>query len=106
MPEEKFNVFLWQQQAVQPVARIQKKNVALVVCVLIDFVMSELVYLLVVVQILEVCKILILFCLLCLGGAVLSAAVHRGSLELPTGCIKHWTSEGNTSSVVFMLYIF
>ncbi|XP_033367701.1 protein ELYS-like isoform X2 [Parus major] len=30
--------------------------------------------------------------------AVLSAAVQTGSLELLTGCIKHWTSEEQPSS--------
>lgn len=36
----------------------------------------------------------------------MSAAVQTGSLELLTGCIKHWASEGNTSYVVLTLYIF
>ena len=36
----------------------------------------------------------------------MSAAVQAGSLELLTGCIKHWTSEGNASYVVLMLRIF
>jgi len=38
--------------------------------------------------------------------AVLSAAVQAGSLALLTGCIKRWTSEGNTSCGVFMLCVF
>lgn len=37
---------------------------------------------------------------------MLSAAVQTGSLELLTGCIKHWTSEGNAASIVFMLCLF
>lgn len=36
----------------------------------------------------------------------MSAAVQTGSLDLLTGCIKHWTSEGNSSYVVFVFYIF
>lgn len=38
--------------------------------------------------------------------AVLSAAVQTGSLDLLTGCIKHWTSEGNAPSIVSMLCLF
>lgn len=37
---------------------------------------------------------------------MLSAAVQTGSLELLTGCIKHWTSEGNAPYTVFMLCLF
>lgn len=34
---------------------------------------------------------------------MLSAAVQTGSLELLTGCIKHWTCEGNAACIVFLL---
>uniref|UniRef100_A0A8C5T0V1 ELYS protein n=1 Tax=Malurus cyaneus samueli TaxID=2593467 RepID=A0A8C5T0V1_9PASS len=37
--------------------------------------------------------------------AVLSAAVQTGSLELLTGCIKHWTSEEQPSSAVNLRFI-
>lgn len=38
--------------------------------------------------------------------AVLSAAVQTGSLELLTGCIKHWACEGNAACLVFILCLF
>uniref|UniRef100_A0A8C3GSH7 Uncharacterized protein n=1 Tax=Corvus moneduloides TaxID=1196302 RepID=A0A8C3GSH7_CORMO len=37
--------------------------------------------------------------------AVLSAAVQTGSLELLTGCIKHWTSEEQPSSAVNLRFV-
>ncbi|XP_074393384.1 protein ELYS [Zonotrichia albicollis] len=37
--------------------------------------------------------------------AVLSAAVQTGSLDLLTGCIKHWTSEEQPSSAVNLRFI-
>ncbi|XP_069706986.1 protein ELYS-like [Phaenicophaeus curvirostris] len=37
--------------------------------------------------------------------AMLSAAVQTGSLELLTGCIKHWTSEKQPSSVANLEFI-
>uniref|UniRef100_A0A8C8A633 AT-hook containing transcription factor 1 n=1 Tax=Otus sunia TaxID=257818 RepID=A0A8C8A633_9STRI len=37
--------------------------------------------------------------------AVLSAAVHTGSLELLTGCIKHWTSEEQPSSAANLRFV-
>ncbi|XP_069708691.1 protein ELYS-like [Phaenicophaeus curvirostris] len=38
--------------------------------------------------------------------AMLSAAVQTGSLELLTGCIKHWTSESKTSKAAFLGSLF
>uniref|UniRef100_A0A8B9FQB7 AT-hook containing transcription factor 1 n=1 Tax=Amazona collaria TaxID=241587 RepID=A0A8B9FQB7_9PSIT len=37
--------------------------------------------------------------------AVLSAAVHTGSLELLTGCIKHWTSEEQPNSAANLRFV-
>ncbi|XP_064564867.1 protein ELYS-like [Zonotrichia leucophrys gambelii] len=37
--------------------------------------------------------------------AVLSAAVQTGSLDLLTGCIKHWTSEEQPSSAVNLRFV-
>uniref|UniRef100_A0A8U8AWF3 Uncharacterized protein n=2 Tax=Geospiza parvula TaxID=87175 RepID=A0A8U8AWF3_GEOPR len=37
--------------------------------------------------------------------AVLSAAVQTGSLEVLTGCIKHWTSEEQPSSAVNLRFV-
>ncbi|XP_074019816.1 protein ELYS-like [Numenius arquata] len=37
--------------------------------------------------------------------AVLSAAVQTGSLELLTGCIKHWTSEEQPSSAASLRFV-